>query len=656
MDTLAPGDFIDHFKIDQVLHSGAMGQVYRAVDMLSDQTVSIKRSFGDILTHPLLYYHFQNEERIGKRLDHPRIVSFLDQVRSGQYLVLEYIPGKDLRGVFSVNRKLSLETARRFVLQIAEGLDYMHGRDVIHLDIKPENIMVTPDDELKIIDFGLARIKNATDLLAEDFMEPQGTPFYIAPEQLLGCRDDLRSDIYSLGMVFYEMLTGQLPFKRSTRLAKVRARLKFDPVPPRYYDPALAPQIQEIILKSLAKDPAKRYQTVTDLIEDLTDYTKVALSKRSWEHRKYPRWQNVFTKVSVSQDTGEMRADSQPIPQILGAIINHESADPVVETVKRQAILRGCDVTLLTVIDEDPDLDMTTYQAKVDGERFRLRIDGYIRRLRNYNLDPVVRIKKGVAADEIVRLAKTIRADLIVLGTPRKKWLKKLFGGSTIDKVIKKAPCNVVVAESPAAAIPFFADISEMTSDQIFDIDLFLLDSWVYHLNWLSDLTYSLLRYPHRHLDLNEHHCLLGKWIDQLADNDRWKFVLTSIIKPHKIFHEVSHHMVESARSGNINEMKRIYFNQALPLSTSIRQGLQTVSTALREQVAYQEAGVSSFVEPGAEASEKRIPPSGRTKEKIKRIKDYFWRYPDGSPETCLLTLNQGNGPENGDATVPEKE
>ncbi|MBL0715434.1 MAG: serine/threonine protein kinase, partial [Desulfosarcina sp.] len=263
MDILEPGDVIDNFKIDQVLHSGAMGQVYKALDMLTDKTVSIKRPFGDILNHPLLYYHFQNEERIGRMLDHPRIVAFLNQMHSGQYLVLEYIPGKDLRDIFSGSRALSFETVRQFVLQIAAGLDYIHGRDVIHLDIKPENIMVTPDDDLKIIDFGLARIKAATDLLSEDFMEPQGTPFYIAPEQLLGCRDDLRSDIYSLGMVFYEMLTGRLPFERSTRLAKVRRRLKSDPVPPRHYNPTIAPQIQEILLKSLEKDPAKRYQTMS---------------------------------------------------------------------------------------------------------------------------------------------------------------------------------------------------------------------------------------------------------------------------------------------------------------------------------------------------------------------------------------------------------
>ena len=656
MNALEPGNYIDHFKIIKVLHAGAMGQIYKAMDMLSDQTVSIKMPFGDILNHPILYYHFQNEERIGKLLNHDRIVAFLDKKRTAQYLILEYIPGEDLRSVVPRNRKISLENALKITCQIAEGLSYLHNRGVIHLDIKPENIMVTPDIRIKIIDFGLARILGAADLLTEDFMEPQGTPFYIAPEQLLGCRDDLRSDIYSLGMVFYEPLTGQLPFKRSTDLVKVKLRLKTDPVPPRHYDPNILPQIQEIILKSLEKDPDNRYQSATALTEDLNHYDKIALRQRSRSRRKWPLLLTRFNKSIQQHDKRKLQKELELPPQILGAIIDDDSSDKVVEMVKRQAILRSCGVTLLTVIDEDPDSDITRYQTAVEGELFRLRIDSYIERLRDYNLDPIVRIINGAAAGEIVQLAKTIHADLIILGAPRKKGLKKLFGGSTIDKIIKKAPCNVVVAESSAVSCPLLADISNISSDQIFDTDLFLLDSWVSHLNWLSDLTYSLLRDPKQHIDLNEHHCMLGKWIDQLANKAPWTFVLSSTIEPHKKLHDVSRHMAESARSGNIKEMKRLYFEQALPLSIRIRKGLQKASTALREQVAYQKAGLPSFFDsgsdPGAEASEKKMPPSGRTQEKMKRIRDYFWRYPDGSPETCLLTLE----PENGDDTSPEKE
>ncbi|MEA3230997.1 MAG: protein kinase [Thermodesulfobacteriota bacterium] len=647
MDALEPGNYIDYFKIIKVLHAGAMGQIYKATDMLSDQTVSIKMPFGDILNHPILYYHFQNEERIGRLLNHDRIVAFLDKKHSAQYLVLEYIPGKDLRSAVPRDRKISLEKALEIICQIAEGLTYLHDRGVIHLDIKPENIMVTPDIRIKVIDFGLARILDAADLLTEDFMEPQGTPFYIAPEQLLGCRDNLRSDIYSLGMVFYELLTGKLPFERSTHLSKVKIRLKADPVPPRHYDPDIAPQIQEIILKSLEKDPANRYQSAAALIEDLTHYDKIKLSQRSWNHHKRSFWHSRFNKPIHRYDKGESEKDRELPPQILGAIIDHDSSDQAVEMIKHQAILRNCGITLLTVIDEDPDSDITSYQTTVEGERFRLRIDGYVERLRNYNLDPLVRIKRGAAAEEIIQLAKTINADLIILGTPRKKGLKKLFGGSTIDKVIKKAPCNVVVAESPIVAAPLLVDISDITSGQIFNIDLFLLDSWVYHLNWLSDLTYSLLQDPKQIIDLNEHHCMLGKWIDQLAEKDRWISVLASITEPHKKFHDVSRHMAESARSGNIKKMKRIYFEQALPLSIRIREGLQTASTTLRKQLAYQEAGLLPFFDPDAGTSDKKVLPSGRTREKIKRIRDYFWRYPDGSPETCLLTLEMENRPEN---------
>ncbi|MEN8244086.1 MAG: protein kinase [Thermodesulfobacteriota bacterium] len=651
MDTLDPGTHIDHFKIIKVLHSGAMGQIYKAMDMLTDQTVSIKIPFGDILNHPVLYYHFQNEERIGRLLHHDRVVAFLDKKRSAQYLVLEYILGKDLRSVVPVNRKVTLDKALEITCQIAEGLGYLHGRGVIHLDIKPENIMVTPDIQIKIIDFGLGRILGAADLLTEDFMEPQGTPFYIAPEQLLGCRDDLRSDIYSLGMVLYELLTGNLPFKRSTHLAIVKKRLTADPTPPRHYDPDIAPQIQEIILKSLEKNPAHRYQSAAELMKDLTHYDMIKLSRRN-RSRTRSFWQFRFNKPIQRYDKGEAKKDRELPPQILGAIIDHDSSDQVVEMVKRQAIMRSCGVTLLTVIDEDPDSDLTGYQTAVDGERFRLRINDFVERLRNYNLDPLVRIKRGAAAGEIVQLAKTINADLIILGTPRKKGLQKLFGGSTIDKIIKKAPCNVAIAEFPTVSVPLLADIADITSDQIFNIDLFLLDSWVYHLNWLSDLTYSLLRDPERYIAVDEHHCMLGKWLDQMVGNDRWASVLAGIIKRHKDFHDASRQMVESTRMGNIEEMKRIYFTRALPLSIGIREGLQTVSTALREQVVLKEAGLLSFLDPDVKAPDNTVLSSDRTEEKIKRIKDYFWRYPDGSPENCLVTIKT----KNGDDVAPGKE
>jgi serine/threonine protein kinase len=653
MDTVDSGNYIDHFKIIEVLHSGAMGRIYKATDMLSDQTVSIKKPFGDILNHPILYYHFQNEERIGTLLNHDRIVAFLGKKRSARYAILEYIPGKDLRSVVPRGRKISLENALQITCQIAEGLSYLHNRGVIHLDIKPENIMVTPDIRIKIIDFGLAQIIGAADLLTEDFMEPHGTPFYIAPEQLLGCRDDLRSDIYSLGMVFYELLTGKLPFERSTHLAKVKIRLKADPVPPRYYDPTIAPQIQEIILRSLEKDPTNRYQNADALIKDLTHYDKIELSHRGRSRRKPSFWQARFNKPIHRYSKEETRKGRELLPQILGAIIDHDSSDQVVEMVKRQAILRSCGVTLLTVINEDPDSVMTSYQTAVEGERFRLRIEGYVQRLRDFNLDPLVRIKRGIAAREIVKLAETVNADFIVLGTPRKKGLKKLFGGTTIDKVIKKAPCHVVVAESSTVSGPMLVDISDISSyDQIFDIDLFLLDSWVCHLNWLSDLTCSLLRDPKGHLDLSEHHCVLGKWIDQLVHKDPWALVLSSITEPHRKFHDVSRHMAESARWGNIEEMKRIYFEQALPLSTCIREALQEAGTALIEQVTYQKAGLLPNFDPRVEAPGEKMPPYSRTREEIKRIRDHYWRYPDGSPQAGLLTLE----PENGDDPSPEKE
>jgi len=637
MNPLEPGDYIDNYKISKVLHSGAMGHVYKAADMLSNQTVAVKAPFGDILNHPILYYHFQNEERIGRLMNHPRVVAFSDHRRSGQYLTLEYIPGRDLRSVFNVGQKLSFAMARRFTLRIAEGLAYLHAQGVIHLDIKPENVMVTPEEHLKIIDFGLARILGAVDLLTEDFMAPQGTPFYIAPEQLLGCRDDLRSDIYSLGTVFYEMLCGRLPFKRSKRLSAVRRRLKIDPAPPQRYNPAISPQVQEIVLKSLARDPANRYQSIAALIKDLTCYDKITLETP----RRYRLlWQVMFNKpIRREKARATVKETCQP-PQILGAIIDHDSADQVVATVKRQAILHGWDITLLTVSVEDTDSELTDFQTAVEGERLHRRIHKYVTWLRSYNLDPIVRIKNGDAAREIVGLAKKISADLIILGAPRKKGLKKLFGGRVIDRVIKKAPCNVVVAETTPAGAPLLDGAVDMTSARLLEIDLFLLDSWVIHLNWLSELTQTLLRAPHSHPDLDEHHCALGKWIDYLKADPDWSFIITQIAVPHKAFHDISRDMAVLAQAGDLARMRQVYFKQALPLSIRIRKGLQMASTALREYAACKDAGLSALFKAGTDASDKREMPSGPEEAKIRRIRDYFWRYPDGSPETCLLTIN----------------
>ena len=216
------GDRLDDFEIVEPLYAGALAQVYKATDRLTLQTVVLKVPSLDIVNNPLVYYHFQNEARILSGIRHPSIVRLVQRDRSTAYSILEYIPGIDMRTRMDASKRLTLLKAKHYIRQIAQALDYLHNCGIIHLDIKPENIIITPMDTVKIVDFGLARRLGAPDVLQEDFTRPHGTPYYAAPEQLDHYRDDPRTDLYSLALVYYEMLTGQLPFAKSKDLKRVR--------------------------------------------------------------------------------------------------------------------------------------------------------------------------------------------------------------------------------------------------------------------------------------------------------------------------------------------------------------------------------------------------------------------------------------------------
>jgi len=208
------GDALDIFILRSELHKGAMATLFLAEDLLSRQKVVLKIPSDDILNQPILLYHYQNEERISRLLDHPGIIHFIHRQRSRQYLIMEYVQGDDLRSRVGSRHRLGLNTALALMIRLCEVVSYLHEHGIVHLDLKPENIICLKDSSIKVIDFGLASCRYLPDLLSCDLKNPQGTPWYIAPEQLLGERTDPRCDIYSMGMLFYEMLTGLLPWPR----------------------------------------------------------------------------------------------------------------------------------------------------------------------------------------------------------------------------------------------------------------------------------------------------------------------------------------------------------------------------------------------------------------------------------------------------------
>ncbi len=590
MDTLKPGERIDTYKIEAMLHDGEMAHVYKAFDLFYNETVVLKIPLDDILNRPILYYQYQNEECIGRYLNHDRVVRFLRRDRSGIYLVMEYIEGEDLRALLNEKKILPIATACNYILQIAEGVEYLHAKSIIHLDLKPENIMVTPDNDVKILDFGLANHLAHNDLLAYDLPGPKGTPYYIAPEQICGQRDYKESDIYSLGVLFYEMLTAQLPHDRSKKLSRVRERIKRDPIPPRYYDKNIPPSLQQIILKTLARRPEERYGSITDFILELKNHNTLATSVLGELVTKPLPFLWFFNfggcslivdelkKVEKIKQTGDR--------QILGCIIDHDHADLVIEQAKREVLLRGGEITLLLSTVEEDIETLTKYAVEVEGKAFSKRLDKYITTLKRYNLDPILRIKKGEAVEVILETARQICADTIILGPPRSpKGLAALFGGSTIQKVIKQTTAKVIIADavSPASP-PFFSHASELSPALLAEIDLFLTDIWIHHLNWFSETSHGLLDGSAQHGQQDETTCHFGRWLARLPESSQWAGLTASVAEPHRKFHQAVIMMAEMAGDNDLPSMIKLYHQKAMPLSAAFKEGLQKISDQLRLQ------------------------------------------------------------------------
>jgi serine/threonine-protein kinase len=202
---------------------------------------------------------------------------------------MEWCPGRLLRNILDEGR-LPQDRAIRISIEVLKALDYIHANGVVHRDLKPENIMVDENDHIKLIDFGIAGDTSSRRLTYANFTTMLGTPNYIAPEQVKGKRGDGRTDLYSMGVILYEMLTGKLPFTGPTPMAAMNDRLLNHPLPPRVADSSVSPQLQEILYRALERDPKNRYSTAQEFIHDLEHPDQVGIEERPellhWQKRK----------------------------------------------------------------------------------------------------------------------------------------------------------------------------------------------------------------------------------------------------------------------------------------------------------------------------------------------------------------------------------
>jgi serine/threonine protein kinase len=305
MSEFHPGDQLDHYRIDGLVARSGMASIFRGTDVRDGRPVAIKIPHPEMEADPVLFDRFKREEDIGRKLDHPGVVRvFNDEERSRRYMVLEWVDGRLLRQVLNELKRLPQNRAIRITLALCKALDYIHSQGVVHRDLKPENIMIGPDDQVKLIDFGIAANAGSRRLTFAKLTEAMGTPDYISPEQVKGKRGDARSDVYSLAIMFYEMLTGKVPFSGPNPFVIMNERLLNNPIPPREINPEISPQLQEIIYRALERDPNKRYPNAHEFALDLEHPEKVGVADRSeiqnWKKRRSPVLRQILFYIMLA--------------------------------------------------------------------------------------------------------------------------------------------------------------------------------------------------------------------------------------------------------------------------------------------------------------------------------------------------------------------
>ena len=265
------GDQFDRYQIQAHLAQGGMSDIYRAFDLVNRRDVAIKIPDKSIIGDPAQYERFQRELEVINTLNHPAILKGLGSGKYNRipYLVTEFVDGRSLRTIVDENAPIPSEQAIPLTRKIAEGMAYCHANNVIHRDLKPENILITNDGQPVIMDFGLALTKGSHRVTYSNLSATMGTPDYMAPEQIEGQRGDQRTDVYALGTILYELLSGKTPFTGDTSMAVMAQHLRKDAPRLDQLNPAVSPELAAIVSTCLARDPNKRYPDMLAFINGL---------------------------------------------------------------------------------------------------------------------------------------------------------------------------------------------------------------------------------------------------------------------------------------------------------------------------------------------------------------------------------------------------
>jgi serine/threonine-protein kinase len=272
------GDRVDDFELTTLIARSPTTTIWKAIDRGSGATVVLKIPLPQYEGDLVLYERFRREQQIGERLQHPHLVRTLtSRDPSRAYVVLEHVEGRTLRARLNEKARLDEDEAMAIATQVCDVVAYLHEHGVVHRDLKPENMMLTPTGELKLLDLGIALDRSARRMTWGRLSNTIGTPDYMAPEQIARQRGDARTDVYAIGVLLFEMLTGQLPYSAEQPLLLMRMKTTDEPKAPSYFLPTIDPALQAIIVRAIRRVPRDRYGSIGELWADLKDPGRVRI-------------------------------------------------------------------------------------------------------------------------------------------------------------------------------------------------------------------------------------------------------------------------------------------------------------------------------------------------------------------------------------------
>jgi nucleotide-binding universal stress UspA family protein len=462
---LRGGEVIDGFELMERLHQGGMANLWsvRHPDQAGPMLMKVPRIKGG--EDPASIVGFEVEQMILptlKGVHVPRFIARGDFI-TRPYIVLEHIPGESLRPRLDVAPILIDEVAR-IGARVATALHELHRQHVIHLDIKPSNILFRPTGEAVLVDFGLSRHDHLPDLLDEEFNLPMGTGPYMSPEQVQFVRSEPRSDLFALGVMLYHLTTGARPFGAPTSVRGLRERLYKEPVPPMVLRPDCPPWLQEVILRCLEIHADKRHPSAAHLAQDLANPSQIALTERSRKNTTGGRMQHFKRWLSaVGAEPGERPTVAEQLkraPIVLAAVdvtgATDELLDLLRETVRRIVLTeQGARLACVSIMktnrigmDELTDRDGNSVHVKqLVGLKHWARPLSQALGLADGRLTFHV-LEAPDTAGAILDFARRTQVDHVVMGARGNSALRRYLG-SVSSEVVAQAECTVTVVRVP---------------------------------------------------------------------------------------------------------------------------------------------------------------------------------------------------------------